>query len=196
MRARLAIASAGIKVELREILLRDKAPEFLAASPSETVPCLVTSDGTFDESRDIMIWALTRNDPERWLDMPDDGFALLDMIEGPFKTALDRYKYSTRYEDADKIRERDIASGYLRQLDAQLKTQPYLYGPKPTLADMAILPFVRQFAMTDKAYFDSQDWAPLSRWLEMFLASERLAAVMKKYPVWKAEDAPALFPDA
>lgn len=194
MRARLALASAAVQVELREILLRDKAPEFLQTSPSGTVPCLKTEDRVIDESRDIMIWALQINDPEGWLAMPGEGYALMDMIEGPFKTALDRYKYSTRYNDADKQAEREMASGYLRDLDERLSSQDWLFGEKPTLADMAILPFVRQFAMTDKAWFDAQPWPHLSRWLEAFLASERLSKVMPKYPVWQAGDTATLFP--
>lgn len=194
MRARLAIASAGIEVELREIVLRDKAPEFLEVSPSETVPCLVTKQGVIDESRDIMLWALGVNDPEGWMDMPEEGHALIDMIEGPFKTALDRYKYSTRYQDADKRTERETASAFLRQLDEMLDGRNYLFGDKPTLADMAILPFVRQFAMTDKSWFDAEPWKNLARWLEAFLASDRLARIMAKYPKWQAGDVSTLFP--
>ena len=194
MRARLALASAGVQVELREILLRDKAPEFLETSPSGTVPCLQTGDRVLDESRDIMMWALAQNDPESWLDMPDAGHALIDMIEGPFKRALDRYKYSTRYDDADKLAEREIASGYLHQLDERLAERDWLFGDAPTLADMAILPFVRQFAMTDKAWFDAQDWRGLHAWLTEFLESERLAQVMSKYQVWKSGDDPIHFP--
>jgi glutathione S-transferase len=194
MRARLALASAGVQVELREILLRDKAPEFLVTSPSGTVPCLQTDDSVLDESRDIMMWALQQNDPESWLDMPEEGDALIDMIEGPFKCALDRYKYSTRYEGAEKLAEREIASGYLRQLDVRLAGQDWLFGNAPTLADMAILPFVRQFAMTDKAWFDTQDWTDLRKWLEAFLGSERLAQIMSKYQIWKFGDAPIRFP--
>ena len=194
MRARLALQSAQVEVELREILLRDKAPEFLKASPSATVPCLVTQTETIDESRDIMIWALRINDPEGWLDMPAEGHKHIDLIEGPFKTALDRYKYSTRYSDADKMEEREKASVFLRNLDAQLGDDNWLFGDKPTLADMAVLPFVRQFANSDKAWFDSQSWSNLSQWLERFLASERLKSIMTKYPVWKNGDPVTVFP--
>jgi glutathione S-transferase len=195
MRARLAVQSAGIQVELREILLRDKAPAFLQASPSATVPCLVTKTQTIDESRDIMLWALAQNDPEGWLDMPDDGFAIIDVIDGPFKTALDRYKYSTRYADADKAAERTVASAHLYGLNERLAGQTFLFGGNPTLADMAILPFVRQFAMTDKAWFDAQDWPHLSRWVEAFLASERFLSIMTKYKIWTDGDPVTHFPD-
>lgn len=194
MRARLAIASAGVQVELREILLRDKAPQFLDASPSGTVPCLVNEATIIDESRDIMVWALSQSDPDRWLDMPQDGWSMMDTIEGPFKTALDRYKYSSRYQDADKTGERTKAATYLYDLDKRLRGQDWLFGATASLADMAILPFVRQFAMTDKAWFDAQPWPQLSRWLETFLTSAALQAVMSKYPVWKDGDEITFFP--
>ena len=194
MRARLAIASSGVTVELREILLRDKAPEFLLASPSATVPCLVTDEGILDESRDIMLWALHQNDPEGWLNMPEEASALIDVIEGPFKTALDRYKYSTRYHDAEKEEERAQAADHLKSIDVMLEGRKWLFGDTPSMADMAILPFVRQFAMTDKTWFDNQPWPNLSAWLERFLSSDRLAQIMAKYPKWAAGDDLTVFP--
>ena len=193
IRARLAIASAGVRVSLREVVLRDKPAEFLAASPTGTVPCLVTEAGAIDESRDIMIWALSQNDPEGWLDMPENGIALIEACEGPFKRALDRTKYHTRYEDADPEVERAKANAWLCDLNAQLAGNDFLYGAA-TLADYAILPFVRQFAFIDKARFDGEDWPHLSRWLEAFLASDRFAAVMPKYEQWRAGNESVSFP--
>lgn len=193
MRARLGLASADLRVELREVVLRDKPPAFLAASPSATVPCLKAGDSVIDESLDIMCWALAQNDPEGLLDMPQDGHALIAATDGPFKTALDRYKYHTRYDDADREAERTKASAHLETLNAQLTGQDWLFGPTPRLADLAILPFIRQFAMTDKTWFDAQDWPDLHRWLETFLASPRFAAIMTKYPQWHEGDAPIFF---
>ncbi len=193
MRARLALVSAGIDTELREILLRDKAPEFLEASPKGTVPVIVAQDQTIEESLDIMDWALVQNDPEGWLDFPPEGRALIEECDGPFKTALDRYKYHSRH-GADPEAERAEASKFLRKLDAQLDGQAYLYGPNPTLPDMAILTFIRQFANTDRAWFDAQDWAQLKRWLTAFTDSPRFATIMGKYPKWQAGDPVTVFP--
>lgn len=194
MRARLAVAASGQQVELREILLRDKAPEFLATSPSATVPCLKDGDTVIDESLDVMKWALGRSDPEGWLDMPADGHALIEEADGPFKQALDRTKYDTRYPDLDPEEQRAKAHSFLHKLDGQL-TQPCLFGETPKLADMAILPFVRQFAFIDKARFDAEDWPNLSRWLEAFLVSDRFQSIMSKYAKWESGDAPIYFPE-
>lgn len=193
MRARLALQSAGIETELREILLRDKAPEFLRASPKGTVPVLVTDQLTIEESRDIMNWSLGQNDPENWLDMPDEGQALIDQADGPFKTALDRYKYATRY-GSDPVQERERGAEFLRDIDARL-TEPFLFGNTPKLADRAIQPFVRQFANTDRAWFDAQPWPNLYRWFTSFLDSSAFLSIMQKYPVWKAGDPVTIFPD-
>lgn len=187
MRARLAMASAGITTQLREILLRDKAPELIAASPKATVPVLV-GDTVIDESLDIMHWALAQNDPEGWLDMPSEGHALIAKSDSDFKPALDAYKYKRSEDD------RATASTFLHSLDQMLGTQPYLFGQTATLADMAILTFVRQFAFVDKPWFDAQPWPNLADWLENFIASARFTDIMQKYPKWQAGDPVTLFP--
>jgi len=192
MRARLAIQSAGIACELREIVLRDKAPEFLEASPKGTVP-VVVADTVIDESHDVMLWALGQNDPENWLKMPDLGFELLDTVIGPFKTALDRYKYQNRH-GSDIEEEREKASLFLTTLEDQLDGQSYLFGDTPTLADMGILPFVRQFANTDRDWFNAQPWPSVIRWLDAFLISDRFTAIMGKYPKWHSGDPVTVFP--
>ena len=194
MRARLAISVSGIQCDLREIVLRDKAPAFLATSPSGTVPCLQTDTAVIDESLDIMIWALRQNDPEGWLDMPTNASVLIQTADGPFKTALDHTKYANRYADVDSHLEREYAALFLRKLNKMLLKQPYLYGENPTLADMAILPFVRQFAGIDKNWFTAQRWPHLRRWLDALLASERFTSIMTKYPKWQTSDPKTVFP--
>jgi len=192
MRARLAIQAAGIACELREIVLRDKAPEFLETSPKGTVPVVV--DGTvIEESHDVMLWALRQNDPEGWLEMPDAGYDLLDTVIGPFKTALDRYKYQNRH-GSDIEEERTKASDFLNRLETQLGGKSFLFGDSPSIADMGILPFIRQFANTDRAWFDAQPWPNVIRWLDAFLASDRFAAIMGKYPQWQSGDPVTIFP--
>ncbi|MBT0957870.1 glutathione S-transferase [Alphaproteobacteria bacterium KMM 3653] len=188
IRARLAVAASGLTVEHREILLRDKPEAFRNASPTATVPCLETDNGSIDESLDIMLWALRQSDPEHWLEMPAEGMDLIAATDGPFKTALDRTKYHTRH-DTTADAERPAAMPHLQALNARLAATPYLFGDTPRLADMAILPFVRQFAHIDRAWFDAQDWPHLIRWLDAFLASPRFTQQMIKRPLWRAQAA-------
>jgi glutathione S-transferase len=191
IRARLALLQSGTRVELREVVLRDKPEAFLAISPSATVPCLATTDGVIDESIDIMHWALGHHDPQQWLDMPEAGEQWIARCDGPFKHALDRTKYVTRYPDEDANAHRADAYAFLAELNETLS--PWIFE-RPTLADYAILPFVRQFAFIDKPLFNSQPWPNLHHWLETFLTSAELGQIMQKYPQWHEGDAPTYFP--
>ncbi|UWR22307.1 glutathione S-transferase [Sulfitobacter sp. S190] len=191
MRARLAIAQAGLPVALREVVLRDKPAAFLEASPSHTVPCLVHGPNVIDESLDIMFWALGQNDPDGWLIMPDTGRAWIARADGPFKHALDRTKYATRYPEENAAEHRASAMTFLFELERQIDT--WIFG-RPTVADFAILPFVRQFAFIDKEWFDAQPLPKVQRWLDQFLHSHDFARIMHKYPQWAPGDAITKFP--
>lgn len=190
MRARLAIGAAHLRVELREVVLRDKPDAFLSASPSGTVPCLLHGQ-VIDESLDIMKWALGQHDPHQWLDIPDSGHAWIARTDGPFKHALDRTKYAGRYPNEDPAQHLADACAFLSELDGDLDT--WLFATS-SLADYAILPFVRQFAFIDKPWFDAQPWPDLQAWLGRFLASPEFAAIMTKYPQWHEGDETVFFP--
>jgi glutathione S-transferase len=189
MRARLALFASGVAYEHREVALKAKPAEMLAVSPKGTVPVLVLLTGeALDESLDIMRWALQQNDPQAWLpDRPKawvlthDGIALND---GEFKANLDRYKYPQRFGLSDGVQHRTQASGVLLQWQAHLQTQAFLSGSQWGLLDACVAPFVRQFARTDRVWFDAQSWPELAKWLTTFENSEAFAAVMHKHPLW------------
>jgi glutathione S-transferase len=204
MRARSALLAGGQRCELREVVLRDKPPELLAASPKATVPVLVLDDGSvIAQSLEIMLWALRRNDPLRWL-APGDGtleemLALVAACDGDFKRELDRYKYPGRRAPeevaaAGPDAPRDSASMFLRGLEERLRRTAFLFGETGSLADAAIAPFVRQFAGVDPAWFAAQPWPRLREWLGDWQASEAFVTVMQRVPAWKAGDAGVTFP--
>jgi len=193
MRARLAILSSGIEVELREVVLRDKPAEMIEASPKATVPVMVLADGTvLEESLDIIEWSLATNDQEGWLNFSDDQLAemqaLIGELDGPFKSALDRYKYENRYDNVVAKEQRDLARPFLWKLDAMLAGKQFLFGGRFSLADGAILPFVRQYAHVDRDWYWAQEWTNLVEWLDRFLASDRFASIMTKYEKWESGD--------
>lgn len=192
MRARMAIAASGVRVCLREILLRDKPEEMLAASAKGTVPVLVDGGRVIDESLDVMMWALTQNDPESWLARKDD--ALIAENDGPFKHHLDRYKYSTRYEDADAEEHRAAGFEFLQNLETCLAGSDYLHGSKRSFSDIAIFPFVRQFRIADKHWFDAAPIPNVQRWLKMLMESALFKSVMEKYSLWKETGEEIEFP--
>jgi glutathione S-transferase len=194
MRARLAIAVSETGCVLREVKLSAKPEAMLAASPKGTVPVLVLPQGkVIDESLDIMRWALAGRDPECWLDGDDP--ALIDRNDGPFKQDLDRYKYPERY-GVDPLRHRAMGMEFLRELDGRLGNAGQLCGPVRSIADAAILPFVRQFAAVDQMWFSDQSLHRLKAWLADHISSELFNTIMLRVAPWAPGDQPVLFPRA
>lgn len=195
MRARMALHAASVACELREVILRDKPAEMLAASPKGTVPVLVLTDTTvIDESLAIMEWALARNDPPGWTRAPSETVMFwTDRIDGAFKFHLDRYKYPGRQDGADAEAHRGAGLDILVEMDAAIAAGGHLVGGSESLADIAAFPFVRQFAHTDRDWFDQQRLANLKPWLDRHLSSDRFKQIMEKHDVWKGGEGPLVF---
>lgn len=197
MRARLSLYSAGIEFELREIVLRDKPAHMRDISPKATVPVLLLPCGrVIDESLDIMHYALEQNDPEG-LKSRFDASEINDLVQQNdtiFKPSLDRYKYPTRYLNEDCSDPRTKGEQFLSQLNEKLSQNAYLLGATASMADLAIFPFIRQFANVDRTWFDALTTAHLHRWLDKHLESERFRRIMKKFAPWRDGDTPLLFP--
>ena len=192
MRARMALAISDTACHIREVKLSRKPAELLAASPKATVPVVVQSDGgVIAESLEIMRWALARNDPERWLGREDR--SLIETNDGPFKHHLDRYKYPDRHA-SDPAEHRAAGLELLAALDRRLAVQANLCGHERGLSDAAIFPFVRQFAETDRAWFDAQPLPRLQAWLGRHLASTLFDTIMVRLEPWRPGDPPLAFP--
>lgn len=194
MRARLALLVSGTVCELREVKLSAKPAALIAASPKATVPVLHLPDGeVIDQSLDIMRWALGQADPEGWLDRADA--ALIAANDGPFKHHLDRYKYPDRH-GSDRNEHRAAGLDLLAALEKRLGGTAHLDGPARGLTDAAIFPFVRQFAETDRPWFDAQPLPHVHDWLARQLGSALFAAAMVRPDPWQPGDPPLLFPAA
>lgn len=190
MRARLAVKYSGITVELREVILADKPEDMLHCSPKGTVPVLILPDGTIiDESLDIIRWALSINDPDHW-QISDDTLAtraeqLIHTNDSSFKEHLDHYKYAARFPQHPAEHYRKQAEDFLQALEEQLNHHDFLFGNQITLPDIAIFPFIRQFAFVDKAWFDRTPFHHLQKWLAYLLDMELFTNIMQKYPQWQ-----------
>ncbi len=202
MRARLALRVSGVAYEHREVALKAKPAPMLAASPKGTVPVLCLPSGeVLDESVDIMHWALQHNDPKGWLPSSPEAQALVDgsiaLNDGEFKAHLDRYKYPQRFGLENGLQHRALGAKVLMQWALMLEVnhqthsqvQAYLAGPQWGLLDACVAPFVRQFARTDRQWFDAQPWTLLSQWLTAFENSEAFVDVMAKHALWAAPEA-------
>ena len=179
MRARMALRYSGVPLSIVEVSLKAKPAEMLAASPKGTVPVLVCADGSvIEQSLDIMHWALARHDPDNWL-QPRCA-ALIEENDTRFKVLLDRYKYAIRYPEHPMEYYRAQGAEFLQRLEDVLARSAYLAGPTLSLADVALAPFVRQFAHVDRDWFEQAPYPRLNAWLERFLASELFSSVMRK----------------
>jgi len=190
IRARLAINVSNTKVELREVKLADKPKELIACSPKGTVPVLQLTNGTIiDESKDIMLWALKVNDPNNWLLSgtveKQETNRLIDINDNEFKQYLDHYKYADRFPEQTMEYYRQQGEVFLQSLEKKLNETKYLISDTISLADMAIFPFIRQFAYVDKDWFDQTDYKKLQAWLNYFLNTSIFKKTMEKQPVWE-----------
>lgn len=184
MRARLAIEASGVKVELREILLRDKPVQMTSVSKKATVPVLLLPDGkVIDESLDIMYWALGQNDPQNLLTKNNQRSTdkLIEMNDFQFKPKLDKYKYAVRFPEKTVQEYRSDCEFFLIELNSRLRQNQFLLGNHLTMADLAIFPFMRQFCSVDRCWFDATDFDYLKNWLELRLASVSFEKIMAKY---------------
>ena len=186
IRARIALRYAGINVEQREVALRDKPAALLAISAKGTVPVLQLPDGkVIGQSLDIMSWALRHSDPDRWLVAADAQEALrwVHLNDDIFKPLLDRYKYAERHPELSRVQHLERAlDGYVYALDQRLQTTSCLLADRISWADVAVFPFVRQFAMVNQTAFDALPLPGLQKWLGSWSSSQLFASVMKQPP--------------
>ena len=183
MRARMALKLARIEVEIREVSLRDKPTHLLQVSPKATVPVLILQDGTvMDESLDIMYWALKTHAPGA--NIHADASALILENDTSFKQALDAYKYPERYPNRTQIQHRADGEIFLQKLENLLVQNTYLLQATPSLVDIAIFPFIRQFAAVDTGWFEASPYPKLHAWLNGWIESELFKSVMQKLAVF------------
>ncbi len=194
MRARMAIRYSGIPVELREVMLKNKPETMLRASPKATVPVLIDHDRVIDESLDIIFWALQQHDPDHWLEpqQQDQALSLIRQNDNIFKIHLDHYKYFDRFPEHDQLYYRQKGEIFLQALEQRLQQQPFLLG-EAGLADIAIFPFIRQFAFVDMPWFETSPYPALRNWLNHWLDSDHFSSIMQKYPAWDENSAPVIF---
>jgi glutathione S-transferase len=197
IRARMAIYYASITVELREVSLANKPQQMLALSPKGTVPVLQLPNKVLDESLDVIHWALQQSDSDGWLrpELQSQTETLIESNDNDFKAWLDKYKYWERFPEQPQLYYRERAEEFIALLENLLEKHRFLLGQTLSVADIAIFPFIRQFAFVDKEWFDSAPYPNLQRWLQAFLVCDIFVQSMIKQPVWQEGDSSRPFPD-
>jgi len=191
MRAHMALKQSGIKVELREVKLSDIPAEALALSPDATVPILVLPDGSvFTESWDIVKWSLSQNDPNNWLGDNNehslDAEILIETNDYSFKEDLDHYKYADRFPEHSEEHYRTACEEFIEELEEMLSENHYLLTEQISLADIGVFPFVRQFSMVNKEWFDNTPYPKVQNWLQNFIDSELFQVIFHKHETWNS----------
>ena len=198
MRARIGIHKAQLQIDLREVNLKQKPAEMIAASAKGTVPILVLNNEqppptVIDESLDVMLWALAKNDPDNLLH-PFDRSALPKMLvlirlfDDEFKTCLNAYKAAKRYRENNVTEYRLACEVYIQELESRLAAttaqQPFLMSAQESLADIALLPFIRQFAKVERQWYQQSPYPKVKQWLNYYLQSAMFTKVMAKHDLW------------
>jgi len=183
----MALVYASVTVDLREVLLADKPAAMLEISPKGTVPVLEIEGSVLDESIEIMYWALGQSDPDGWVkaELHEGATQLIAENDEGFKYWLDKYKYWDRFPDQSQHFYRSRAEQFVAQLESLLSEHNFLLGTQLNVADIAIFPFIRQFAFVDKSWFDTAPYPNVQRWLESLLTSSLFVQVMHKQPPWR-----------
>jgi len=190
IRARMALLSSRTPCTVREVHLAHKPDALLEASPKGTVPVLVLPDGrVIDQSLAVMLFALEANDPEGWLAVNhDEALALIALNDGAFKRDLDGYKYPGR-TGGDREVHRRAGLLHLANLEARLAAQEFLCGARAGYTDVALFPFVRQFAAVDASSFSAEPLPALRAWLAAWVKSPFFEHAMVSLKPWKPGDA-------
>ncbi|WP_076540162.1 glutathione S-transferase [Shewanella sp. UCD-KL21] len=201
MRARIAIYKSKQPIWLRDIVLSDKPAEMLADSPKGTVPVIVTPKGqVIEESYEVMLWALSQGDPDDLLLATDASkfdsmLTLIYRFDSEFKSCLENYKCAKRYSESNIVECRLACEVYVQQLEQLLSEHEFLFADRESLADIALLPFIRQFARVERQWYLQSPYPHVRAWLNAYLQSKMFSKVMTKYPLWLESRQDVIFPD-
>ncbi len=195
IRAHMALKYSGIQVELREVDLKNMPEQALKLSQHATVPILVLADGSvMDESWDILKWALKQNDPDNWLGDNNefllDAEILIETNDFSFKEDLDHYKYADRFPEHSKEHYRKAGEEFIGELEEMLANHQFLLSGRLTLADIGVFPYVRQFSLVDKDWFDQSPYSKVKKWLNSLIDCELFQDAFQKHDLWQPGDTP------
>ena len=202
IRARWALLVCEIKVEIREIDLKNKPIEFINISKTKTVPILVkTNKEIIEESLDIIIWALSKSKKKQIknfyipISKEEEILEIISENDDGFKYHLDRFKYSARFNASKEDFHFIEAAKFIKKWNKRLTNSRWLIGDNPSIADWCIWPFVRQFKIACESqkkisYFED----PIKLWLRNFEKHQHFQTLMHKYDQWEPSTKKDYFP--
>ena len=202
IRVRWALLICELKVEIREIDLKNKPLDFLNKSKTKTVPILIKKNNeVIEESLEIILWALSESSKQnvKLIYFPDDKkediFKIIDENDNEFKFHLDRFKYAARYQDSNEEFHFRKAIIFINKWNELLAENKYFFGDNPTIADWSIWPFVRQFKIACESQKRTNYLKPsIKNWLDSFENNIKFRSLMYKYELWAPNSGKNYFP--
>ena len=205
IRARWALRESLVKVELREVDLKNKPVDLIKNSQNKTVPLLILKNGEIiEESLDIILWTLSnskKSDQKKYFpnDIKEEILNIIRENDQEFKFHLDRFKYASRFDEKDKDYHFYEAQNIIKNWNFLLKDNPkrnfWLVGENETIADWCIWPFVRQFKIAcEHQKIDNHFDDSMIRWLNYFETNNNYKDVMNKYEIWNQSSKVSYFP--
>lgn len=197
IRARYTLSLLNIKVEIREVVLRNKPEALLRLGGRSSVPQMICEQGVrYPESMDIIRWAMARKQNANIYSKPQEReiAAWLFQTDHRFKFWLDKYKYADRHPDFSQEYYRSQGERFLRRLESKLSKQAFLLGDEMSMADVLVFPFIRQFRGVDNTWFDQSQYTSVKLWLNQIIEDKTFEKVMIKLPPWQEGDEPRYFP--
>jgi len=202
IRVRWALLICEIKVEIREISLKNKPLDFLNKSKTKTVPILIKKNSeVIEESLEIILWALSESKKEniKSTHFPDNKKEIIREIisenDNEFKYHLDRFKYATRYQNSNEEFHFTNAIKFIERWNELLTEKKYFFGDTPTIADWCIWPFVRQFKIACESQKKTNYLEPsIKYWLDSFEKNIKFKSLMYKYELWEQYSGKNYFP--
>ena len=205
IRARWALRESLVKVELREVDLKNKPVDLIKNSKNKTVPLLILKNGEIiEESLDIILWTISnskKSDLKKFFPnhLKEEILNIIRENDQEFKFHLDRFKYASRFDEKDKEYHFYAAQNIIKNWNFLLKDNPkgnfWLIGENETIADWCIWPFVRQFKIAcEHQKIDNHFDDSMIRWLNYFETNNNYKDVMNKYEIWNQSSKVSYFP--
>tara|TARA_Y100000589_G_scaffold76862_1_gene70712 strand:- start:1829 stop:2488 length:660 start_codon:yes stop_codon:yes gene_type:complete len=193
IRARWALKVCDLKVELREIDLKNKPLDFLNKSKTRTVPLLILSNGdVIEESIDIIFWALSKSKKHKVKYFKNEHkkriINLIEENDQDFKFHLDRFKYFSRFKGNDKETHYRKAHEIIIKWNNLINESKYQYliDDQESVADWCLWPFVRQYKIASISQKKTNFFEPpIEKWLGKFEKHNYFKEVMHKYSKWE-----------
>lgn len=155
-----------IKVDLMQA--EHKSPEYLALNPFGQVPFLIDGEVKLADAQAILVYLARKYGGDQWL--PTETLALAQVVrwlsttagevrQGPENARL-HYLFGATSINIERAHEK--AAYILKQLEQHLSTHQWLEFDRPTIADIAVFPYV---ALAADGKIDLDPYPNVLQWI-------------------------------